>query len=128
MAQVAQDTFVAQLADGSSLRVTRGSTWPNHHEVVRMDGGRGYLFKPLDIDGDDAPKSDPAEPGDPVAEDPPAACAAEVDPDAEGEPTEPPPPDPDPVAHPDAGVTPDDVQAAPVKAPRARRSTAKGGM
>jgi hypothetical protein len=58
MAKTAQDTFVAQLKDGSSLRVQRGSTWPDRHEVVQLDGGRGHLFKDLDLGEEEpAPKS-----------------------------------------------------------------------
>jgi hypothetical protein len=60
MAKTAQDTFVAQLKDGSSLRVQRGSTWPDKHEVVQLDGGRGHLFKDLDLGEEEpapAPKS-----------------------------------------------------------------------
>ena len=49
MAKTAQDTFVAELKDGSSLRVVRGSTWPDRHEVVLLDEGRGHLFKDLDL-------------------------------------------------------------------------------
>jgi hypothetical protein len=67
----AQDTFVAQLEDGSSLRVQRGSTWPARHEVVLKDGGRGHLFKELDT-GEDEPaapaKSAPAKAEAPKAE------------------------------------------------------------
>jgi hypothetical protein len=64
MAKTAQDTFVAQLKDGSSLRVQRGSTWPDKHEVVQLDGGRGHLFKDLDLGEDEkpAPKSAKAAP------------------------------------------------------------------
>jgi len=63
MAKTAQDTFVAQLKDGSSLRVQRGSTWPDRHEVVLLDGGRGHLFKDLDLGEGEEPepaKSAPA--------------------------------------------------------------------
>ena len=63
MAKTAQDTFVAQLKDGSSLRVQRGSTWPDKHEVVQLDGGRGHLFKDLDMGESEpppAPKSEAA--------------------------------------------------------------------
>lgn len=104
MAQVAQETFVAELADGSSLHVARGSTWADRHEVVRMDGGRGHLFKPLDIDDAeaDAPKSE-ADPG--------------------------PDPDPDPEVTTEPGAPPDappgPPPAEPVKAARGRRGTAK---
>lgn len=102
MAQVAQETFVAELADGSSLHVARGSTWADRHEVVRMDRGRNHLFKPLDIDEADAPKSE-ADPG--------------------------PDPDPDPEVTTEPGAPPDappgPPPAEPVKAARGRRGTAK---
>lgn len=64
MAKTAQDTFVVQMKDGSSLRVTRGSTWPDRHEVVQLDGGRGHLFKDLDLGEGEGPppKSAKAEP------------------------------------------------------------------
>jgi hypothetical protein len=111
MAQVAQDTFVAELSDGSSLRVTRGSTWADKHEVVRLDKGRGHLFKPLDIDepAADAPKSE-AEP-DP---------APDPGPDPEVA------PDPEPDASPAAAAKPGDAAgpgpgAAPVTPARPRR-------
>jgi hypothetical protein len=47
MAQIAQDTFTASLKDGSNLLVTKGSAWPDGHEVVKIDAGRGFLFKPV---------------------------------------------------------------------------------
>lgn len=95
MAQVAQETFVAELADGSSLHVARGSTWADRHEVVRMDGGRGHLFKPLDLDEADAPKSE-----------------------AEAE------PDPEPEVTPGPGTPPGEAAAEPVKGVRPRRGKA----
>lgn len=49
MAQVAQDTFVAELKSGPLL-VTKGMVFADGHEVVKLDKGRGQLFKPLDLD------------------------------------------------------------------------------
>ena len=64
----AQDTFVAQLADGSQRFVTKGETLPASHELVKRDAGSGVLFRPLDADEEEeapepakaAPKSGPA--------------------------------------------------------------------
>ena len=56
MTYIAQDTFSVELKDGSSLLVTKGSPFPDKHEVVQLDGGRGLLFKPLD-DGSQEPKA-----------------------------------------------------------------------
>lgn len=55
MTYIAQDTFSVELKDGSSLLVTKGSPFPDKHEVVQLDKGRGLLFKPLD-DGSAEPK------------------------------------------------------------------------
>jgi hypothetical protein len=55
MAHQAQDTFTAQLKDGSSLRVSKGEVFADSHEVVKLDGGRGLLFKPLDFGEDEKP-------------------------------------------------------------------------
>lgn len=44
---VAQDTFVAELKDGP-LVVVKGQVFAAGHEVVKLDKGRGHLFKPLD--------------------------------------------------------------------------------
>ena len=67
MAMQAQDTFVAELA-GGPLFVAKGQVFADGHEVVKLDGGRGILFKPLDL-GDDEPasKSDPAKAEKPAA-------------------------------------------------------------
>jgi hypothetical protein len=55
MAQQAQDTFVAVLADGTERLVTKGEMLPDSHELVKRDAkGSGGLFKPLNIDGDEA--------------------------------------------------------------------------
>jgi len=61
MAHQAQETFVAELKDGSTVRVQRGEVFADGHEVVKLDAGRGLLFKPLDVDepGDKAPKPAP---------------------------------------------------------------------
>ncbi len=53
MAQQAQETFVAELAAGPLL-VTKGQVFADGHEVVKLDGGRGMLFKPLDL-GEETP-------------------------------------------------------------------------
>jgi hypothetical protein len=49
MAHQAQETFVADLSTGP-LRVHRGEVFADNHEVVKLDDGRGLLFKPLDVD------------------------------------------------------------------------------
>jgi hypothetical protein len=53
MAQQAQDTFVAEV-DGAPLMVQKGDVFADKHPVVKVDGGRGLLFRPLDIDGQPA--------------------------------------------------------------------------
>lgn len=63
MAQQAQDTFVADLKDGTPVRVTRGEVFSDSHELVKRDqAGSGTLFKKLDLGEDEqAPaKSQPA--------------------------------------------------------------------
>jgi hypothetical protein len=64
----AQDTFTVQLKDGSSLRISKGEVFAASHEVVKLDDGRGLLFKPLDFGEEDAPpaKSVPAKAEAPV--------------------------------------------------------------
>jgi hypothetical protein len=47
MAQIAQDTFTVEMPDGSNLLVAKGSAWPDGHAVVKLDAGRGFLFKPV---------------------------------------------------------------------------------
>jgi hypothetical protein len=49
VAQQAQDTFVAEV-DGAPVTVVRGQVFPDKHPVVKVDAGRGVLFRPLDID------------------------------------------------------------------------------
>lgn len=52
----AQDTFVADLKDGTSVRVVKGDVLPEGHELVRRDAdGAGVLFRPLVDAGDDQP-------------------------------------------------------------------------
>lgn len=60
MAQQAQETFVAELADGPLL-VHKGAVFADHHEVVRLDAGRGHLFRPLDLGEEPAKSEEPAE-------------------------------------------------------------------
>ena len=57
MAQQAQDNFVAEI-NGAPLSVTKGDVFPDKHPVVKIDQGRGLLFRPLDIDA--APDVKPA--------------------------------------------------------------------
>lgn len=54
MAMVAQDTFVAELS-GGPLFVQKGAVFADGHEVVKLDAGRGLLFKPLDLGEEDKP-------------------------------------------------------------------------
>ena len=55
MAHQAQETFVAELSSGP-LVVAKGQVFADAHEVVRLDAGRGQLFKPLELDEKPAPK------------------------------------------------------------------------
>lgn len=55
MAHQAQDTFTVELKDGSWLRVSKGEVFADSHEVVKLDAGRGLLFKPLDFGEDEKP-------------------------------------------------------------------------
>jgi hypothetical protein len=55
----AQDTFVGDLKDGTSVRVVKGEVLPEGHELVKRDqAGSGTLFKPLD-DGGEEPAAKP---------------------------------------------------------------------
>jgi hypothetical protein len=49
MAHQAQETFTAELSTGPLL-VQKGAVFSSAHEVVKLDGDRGLLFKPLDVD------------------------------------------------------------------------------
>ena len=55
----AQDTFVADLKDGTSVRVVKGEVLPEGHELVKRDmDGSGSLFRPLDDSpAEDEPKA-----------------------------------------------------------------------
>jgi hypothetical protein len=58
--QQAQDTFVAEMADGSQVRVVKGEFLPESHELVKRDqDGAGMLFKQVYLAEDEkaAPKS-----------------------------------------------------------------------
>lgn len=65
MAHQAQDTFTAEI-DGTPLFVQRGQVFADNHPVVKLDAGRGLLFKPLDLDqpppSGKAPKVGPPSP------------------------------------------------------------------
>jgi hypothetical protein len=57
----AQDTFVADLEDGTSVRVVKGEVLPEGHELVRRDAaGTGQLFRPLDTGEDEKPAPKPS--------------------------------------------------------------------
>lgn len=61
--QQAQDTFVAEMADGSQVRVVKGEFLPEGHELVKRDqSGSGMLFRQVYLAEDEkpAPKSAPA--------------------------------------------------------------------
>lgn len=49
MAYQAQETFTAS-PDGIPVAVQRGQVFPDNHPLVKLDAGRGLLFKPLDLD------------------------------------------------------------------------------
>lgn len=68
---VAQDTFSTDLKDGSSMSVVKGQHIRAGHEVVAKDGGRNFLFRPLD-DGSPEPEPEKA----------PAKSAAKAEPKA----------------------------------------------
>jgi len=54
MAKQAQDTFVAEI-NGSPLLVQKGSVWSPSHPVVKLDAGRGILFRDLDLGDEEEP-------------------------------------------------------------------------
>ena len=56
MAHQAQDTFVAEI-DGTPVYVQRGQVFADNHPVVKLDDGRGLLFRPLDIDAEPPKKT-----------------------------------------------------------------------
>jgi hypothetical protein len=49
MAYQAQDNFIAEI-DGAPVMVQKGQVFADSHPVVKLDAGRGLLFRPLDID------------------------------------------------------------------------------
>jgi len=56
MTYIAQDTFVAENADGGQVRVSRGEAFPDGHPLVKLDqAGAGVLFKQMDLGDDEAP-------------------------------------------------------------------------
>jgi hypothetical protein len=56
----AQDTFVGDLKDGTSVRVVKGEVLPEGHELVKRDqAGSGTLFRPLD-EGGEEPEAKPS--------------------------------------------------------------------
>lgn len=61
MAHQAQETFVAEL-DSGPLVVQRGQVFADSHDVVKLDAGRGMLFKPLDLDEKPPPAKAAAKP------------------------------------------------------------------
>ena len=61
--QQAQDTFVAEMDDGSQVRVTKGEFLPEGHELVKRDqAGSGQLFKQVYLAEDEQPKPAAAKP------------------------------------------------------------------
>jgi hypothetical protein len=55
--QQAQDTFVAQMDDGSQVRVAKGEFLPEGHELVRRDQAcGGLLFRQVYLADDEQPK------------------------------------------------------------------------
>ncbi len=56
MAYQAMDSFVAELKDGSEIRVMKGEVLPDKHELVLRDlKGSGLLFRPLNLDDEELP-------------------------------------------------------------------------
>lgn len=62
MAMQAQDTFVAELADGTLRTVKKGEAFPDGHELVKRDAAaaranpdRVPLFVPLNLGEEDKP-------------------------------------------------------------------------
>ena len=59
---VAQDTFAGDLESGAAFTVLKGQHLLSTSEVVKLDGGRGVLFKPLDLGGEEPPSKSESEP------------------------------------------------------------------
>ena len=61
MAYQAQMNFTAS-PDGIPVSVERGQVFPDNHPLVKLDAGRGLLFKPLDLDQPPPPGKAPSVP------------------------------------------------------------------
>ena len=67
MAYQAQDTFTGEI-DGAPFTVQKGQILSSRHPLVKLDAGRGILFKPLDLGEDEPPaKRGPGRPRKAVA-------------------------------------------------------------
>lgn len=55
MAMVAQDSFVTEI-DGAPVAVQKGQVFPDKHAVVKLDSGRGVLFRQLEEEPEPPPK------------------------------------------------------------------------
>lgn len=61
--QQAQDTFVAEMSDGSQVRVVKGEFLPEGHELVKRDqSGSGMLFRQVYLAEDEKPAPAKGEP------------------------------------------------------------------
>jgi hypothetical protein len=83
VAHQAQDTFVAQMPDGSDHFVTKGDVLGDNHPLVKRDrDAGGVLFRPLDVgDDDEKPPAKSAPAKAPAAK---AVAAAKADVKAAG--------------------------------------------
>jgi hypothetical protein len=60
MAYQSMDSFVAELGDGSEMRVMKGEVLPDAHELVKRDlKGSGTLFRKLDLEEEPPPGPKP---------------------------------------------------------------------
>jgi hypothetical protein len=58
MAMQLQENIVGELDDGTGFAFTKGQVLPDSHELVKRDAAAsGMLFKPLNVDGDEPPKT-----------------------------------------------------------------------
>ena len=55
MAMVAQDNFACEV-DGAPFTVAKGQVFPDKHAIVKLDGGRGFLFRRLEEEPEPARK------------------------------------------------------------------------
>jgi hypothetical protein len=67
MAHQAVETFVAETEAGPQL-VQKGAVFADKHPLVQLDAGRGLLFKPLDVDGDEQAQPRKSRPRRPAAQ------------------------------------------------------------